>query len=527
MLFSIRRKSNVIFAANALISHLKIKVTSFTQSKDLLAHPDYPSMLAISDCLTSWRVPNAAFRVKKDSSTLADLPHPHLAHLKTEGGQFVLVHDNNKAFVTVSTEYRNRFNMPVNDFIDQWDGIILIAEKKQESGEDGYYSSLINGIFSRLKFVAFVTVAITCLLWGLSGHDLTPVSVIYFLLFVSGTCVSMLLLAHSVNSANPFLTKLCSLGRNNNCNSILKSEAANVTSWLSWSEVGFFYFAGSLLTLVFVPASSELLKILSIAVVPFTIYSLWYQYSVGAWCTLCCIVQALLVIGALTAGLDGLHWWEIRADMTMVPSLLTYIFPVSVWALLKPLLLRAQQIEPLQQQVRKFKYNSKFFSQLLASQKHYAIPDEIMPVVLGSPDAATTITMVSNPFCGPCASAHKLLDKWLKERDDLQVKIVFATANHDDDDRTKVARHVTALSLLEDKSLAADAMNDWYSQAVKQFDEWSARFPVPQDKDITSVTTKQKEWCREAEIMFTPTIFVNGYKLVEPYELEDIRQLID
>jgi glutaredoxin len=276
-----------------------------------------------------------------------------------------------------------------------------------------------------------------------------------------------------------------------------------------------------------VPASSELLKILSIAVVPFTIYSLWYQYSVGAWCTLCCIVQALLVIGALTAGLDGLHWWEIRADMTMVPSLLTYIFPVSVWALLKPLLLRAQQIEPLQQQVRKFKYNSKFFSQLLASQKHYAIPDEIMPVVLGSPDAATTITMVSNPFCGPCASAHKLLDKWLKERDDLQVKIVFATANHDDDDRTKVARHVTALSLLEDKSLAADAMNDWYSQAVKQFDEWSARFPVPQDKDITSVTTKQKEWCREAEIMFTPTIFVNGYKLVEPYELEDIRQLID
>jgi hypothetical protein len=41
------------------------------------------------------------------------------------------------------------------------------------------------------------------------------------------------------------------------------------------------------------------------------------------------------------------------------------------------------------------------------------------------------------------------------------------------------------------------------------------------------LSEKQKEWCDMAEIAFTPTILVNGYKLPEPYRLDDPKYLIN
>jgi 3'-phosphoadenosine 5'-phosphosulfate (PAPS) 3'-phosphatase len=141
--------------------------------------------------------------------------------------------------------------------------------------------------------------------------------------------------------------------------------------------------------------------------------------------------------------------------------------------------------------------------------------------------AETVITMVSNPFCGPCAVAHQRLETWLSQREDLQLKVVFTTADHDDDLRTKVARHVIALSMLDNKDLTKRALDEWYAQPSKKYESWAAKFPVVLNGEMDRVTKKQKEWCEMAEISLTPTILVNGYKLVEPYTLEDIKYLLE
>ena len=150
----------------------------------------------------------------------------------------------------------------------------------------------------------------------------------------------------------------------------------------------------------------------------------------------------------------------------------------------------------------------------------------MMPLTLGNPNAETTITMVSNPFCGPCAKAHELLDDWLSYRDDIKLKIIFSTADSDDDEKTKVSRHISALALLKDTALVEKALNDWYSQSTKKYDQWALKYPVAHHDDLPEVTKKQKAWCELTEIMFTPTIFIDGYKLPEPYRLEDIKYLL-
>ena len=34
------------------------------------------------------------------------------------------------------------------------------------------------------------------------------------------------------------------------------------------------------------------------------------------------------------------------------------------------------------------------------------------------------------------------------------------------------------------------------------------------------------KWCKEAEITFTPTIFLNGHKLPEKYKIEELKYIL-
>ncbi|MCY1536149.1 hypothetical protein D9M68_715920 [compost metagenome] len=87
---------------------------------------------------------------------------------------------------------------------------------------------------------------------------------------------------------------------------------------------------------------------------------------------------------------------------------------------------------------------------------------------------------------------------------------------------TTVAKHFSALIKLH-PDLVEQAMNDWYK--IKNYERWAAQYPVKIDEYFVIVNQKQREWCDLAEITQTPTIFVNGYKLIEPYDIRDMRYL--
>lgn len=517
---------NTVFVLYSLIKKLKIPVSSFTIDKDLHDHPDYPSMLALSDCLTSWNVPNEAFKINKETCDVKELPLPFVAHLKREGGEFVLVHGIQHDTVTLSNEKEKKGSLSLSEFFKFWDGVILYAEKDEISGEKEYKQSLLKGWLdeARLPFLVLILLCSVFYALNIESSNLSYISLI--ILKLAGVGVSALLLMHSVNASNPFIQNLCSVGKKNDCNAILKSDAAKITSWLSWSEVGMFYFSGSLVCLLLNPSSIVALSWLNILCLPYTLYSIGYQIKIKNWCILCCSVQALLWMEAAAFFATGTSFQSFNLELSdMFSLLLCFLMPVATWSFLKPYLLKSEQVRPLNQQLKKFKYNSTLFNQLLSSQAKYSVPDDLMPVILGNPEAETTITMVSNPLCGPCGVAHNTLDEWLKQRDDIQVKIVFTTAN-EDDTRTKVARHMTALSFSKDNTIVVQALNDWYNGDDKNYNNWAEKYPFNRSEGLEIATQKQKEWCEMAEVSFTPTIFINGYKLVDPYRLDDIKYLL-
>ncbi|TKC07997.1 hypothetical protein FA048_12595 [Pedobacter polaris] len=518
-------KSNLEATVFNLIKTLKVKVTHRSVAECLEDHPEYPSLLSVSDCLSDWGLRNQSYLIDKAAFTETDMLFPFLAHLPEKGGRFMLVTSITDTAVFYKNESNSESKIARNEFLSRWDGIALHATADDSSGEQNYLSNLVKSSLESAKVPATFLLLVTIICWGVANTTIhLPIALLGSIKLL-GLAISMLLVIQSINSNNPFIKNLCGLGGKNDCNAILKSDAAKLTSWLTWSDVGLMYFSCSFLLLVLDPLM-PLLPLVNLLALPYTIYSVTYQYRAKNWCVLCCAVQLLLLLEAVTFWLSHYSFdllsfgFSLNAISSLLVSLL---LPVLIWAYVKPIILKASQLKSVKSQLKTFKYNYDLFHQALKNQPKYAISNDLRPIVLGNPKAETTITMVSNPFCGPCAKAHQLIDGWIKHREDIQLKVIFLTANTDSDLRTKVSRHLCALS---SEDVIENAMNEWYSSAQKDYKSWAEKYPITVGEEMKNIMQIQNEWCDVAEIEYTPTIFLNGYKLPEPYRLEDIKYFL-
>lgn len=522
-IFTLKRP-NLEAILSALLKNLKIKVTASAADTCLKEHPGYPSVLALSDCLREWNVDNYTYRIDKTDFETGDLLFPFAAHFTEKGGRFVLVHGIEEGNVYYTDEEERKGIMAEQEFLNRWDGIAFHAEGKITSGEKSYRLNYLKGILQKVLLPLTIIMCVTILGLAIAVH---PFSLSYLLLcsvkFI-GTGITILLLAQSINSQNPFIRNICGLAGKSDCNSVLKSDAAQITGWLSWSEIGFFYFIGSLLLLLVQPSSVNLIAWLNVAALPYTIYSITYQYRHKNWCVLCCAVQFILWSEfVVNFSFNAFSQSSAAYALYLVPII--FLTPVIGWFLLKPSIQLSLQVQPLKQDLKNFKFDADLFMQRLISQPRYAVNDDLVPVSLGSADASITITIVSNPYCNPCAKAHEFLDAWIADREDIQGKVVFTTNGSVHDFRTHVARHLIALTLAKDNNLAGNALKHWYEKKYS-YEAWALQYPATIGEQDKIAIEKQREWCRVADIAFTPTIFINGYKIPTGYQIEDLKYLL-
>lgn len=518
------KRINILSVVHQLLDELNVKVNSSTILKSMESHPDYPSLLSICDFLTMLNIDNQVYRIENKDFDVLNLQFPFITHLSKDGGNFLLVHEIKHGHFRVSDENNKNRMIAEREFLSSWEGIVLYAEANQESGEPDFYQNYIESFLRKITFPAFILTLLSIIMLISLSYPLNWILFGLIIIKLTGIGVSILLLGHSINSGNSFIRNVCGSGEKNNCNAILQSEDANITSWLSWAEVGFFYFSGSFLVVLIFPVLVPVLLWINIIALPFTIYSVVYQYSLKKWCTLCCIVQGLLILECIFFNFTpGLFSTDLIPSL-LFPFLLCFILPIVSWGLIKPILLAASTVKPLQQQLNKFKYNSELFMLALTNQNHYETA-ELDAVILGDSQSQTIITIVSNPFCSPCGKAHIFLEEWLRQRADLQVRVILLVDT--ESSQVRMAQHLTALGLLKDKSIVRRALKDWYVQDDKVYELWAEKYPVTITEAVKVAFLKQKKWIGIAEIIFTPTIFVNGYKMPESYQLEDLKYLMN
>ena len=534
-------QTNLIKVATAYVNALKLPVTATSLKRTLEENPFYPSLYSLSNTFDRFQIPHTAFTIDKENFEKLP-PPPFIAWLKNQstGKDFVLVTSIQNGSVSYISDNKKDKTVSRKEFLNDFENIILLAEADEDSGEKDYAENRKKEITkrNRNKYLAgagALLLLISIFLF-LSAPVVPLLSASLILgIKIAGLTASILLLIYEIDKSIAFVKSICTAGKKTNCNAVLASKGSKIFG-ISWSEAGFFYFASTFIFLLFpgIDFSTKLfaLAIANLIAAPYILYSLYYQWKiVKQWCPLCLTVQG--VLGAELIWAITFYWQNafLPESATLISAIVPLIFcltlPIALWYALKPLFLKAKNEPMYKAAYKRLLYNPDTFNNLL--QQQASAPDgyENLGITVGNPDATTTIIKVCNPYCGPCAKAHAAIHEILHNNKDVKLKLIFTASNDEEDERGSVARHLLAISKKGDVVQATKALDDWYLADKKDYAAFAERYPLNGEiKEQKMMVDDMNTWCNSAEIIGTPTFYINGKRLPQTYSIDELKFIL-
>lgn len=508
----------------------RAKVTQDTWKGSLERHPQYPSMQSLSDTLHHWGFDNAALRLIPEQ--LAELPYPFIAHFRDEGGKFIGVLDRKKDQFRITDGLKESW-VDMVTFEKSWSGAILLVEPKDNNGDPEYSHKRNVEVLQKLRvpvlFSVFAALVLFTLLM-LPAFSLVVVS--YAFLSIVGLALSTALVSLHVDGKGSPARRLCQTSDTTDCHSILDSPAAKLFGLFSWAELGMIYFGFQLVALLVgvlsqqVASTLGILAVLGFVAVPYVPYSIYYQAKVvRQWCRFCLGVQAVLTLQASLVFLTNPFSFNNFSIFSYTPFLWGVALPVLIWLIVKPLWIESIKGKEAIQNLRRFQSNEKLFTEMLASQATMPPIPRDMPVLrYGNPEAANTLTVVTNPFCGPCAQMHERIDKLLAANPFIKIETIVLTGDDPNEKRARLA--ALWLALQEKGQEVQMAMERWYKLQTKDVDFYAQGINDDAGEPQMEKVMASSQWVNNAKINSTPTVLLNGRRIPEPFQVEDLSYLL-
>ena len=139
----------------------------------------------------------------------------------------------------------------------------------------------------------------------------------------------------------------------------------------------------------------------------------------------------------------------------------------------------------------------------------------IHPISNGLKDFEYRITVVMNPLCSHCGKVHESLSKV----EDCCIDYLIIV-DEKDKNALHAAKQFITLSLSENRGWekANAAMNLWYTKGRLEHIEESA--------DTIKILKAQNAYCNKIRVSTTPTVFINGRRLPEIYDIDDLEYIL-
>src|SRR5277367_288651 len=125
-MISFNSYNNIDSSVIKLLKASAIRVDSNIIIDELEKHPDYPSLLTISDVLNNFNIKNSAFRLQPGE--LQQIACPFLVHTSSNGGDFLVVNKIDADVVVVSSEKWDEHKIKLSDFEKTFKGIVLTVD---------------------------------------------------------------------------------------------------------------------------------------------------------------------------------------------------------------------------------------------------------------------------------------------------------------------------------------------------------------------------------------------------------------
>lgn len=510
----------------ALISLLLHRL-GISYNREFLKHsieeqPYSGTLWAVQNVLKLFGVSSEGLLV--DTEELPNIPVPFVAN--THEGM-VVVTRNSGHQVEYATSQSSSKTISADDFRQLWIGQVLLPQSNPSLGEFKYKEHLNQGRNKRLNsFVRYATwciclaLLLVCLTWKChTAYTYWPLG--FAGLFVIGIVLSILLLQEQVFNGNAITHKLCGSVKNGNCSSVVHSDAAKVIGGYSWSEIGFSYYATGLLCLTFSPDMMGVLSILSIAALPYPVWSIWYQkFKLRKWCVLCVLVQLVLVLAAGYA--ICCNHFECTIPQLALYGM-TYALTLTVTNYIANLTIRSGQSRLWEKVYKQLKFSNGVYEAISANEQTITnAPSLESSLVFGNRDADCHITVFSNLHCVTCAKLHEVL-KWVN-RENCYITYYFTSLTPQ---YVHSAKQIIACYQQHGEAVTGEVLNAWYDEVGKGLSP--SPLHISLDINTPEVDAEQKlheNWMRQNKLMPTPIVFINGRKLPPYYTLDELINLL-
>ena len=213
---------------------------------------------------------------------------------------------------------------------------------------------------------------------------------------------------------------------------MLESKAAKLFGLIGLSEIGFGYFLVYILLILFSPTLISAIVIINILMLPFTFWSVWYQWiKAKQWCVLCLIVLVLLwsifIVNSLLGYLQLAEFSFIELINLIVTCCCYFILILGI-NLLVPKFNTEKNTQALRQSMNSLKADESVFVALLKKQPFYETIDFNSVIRFGNTNSKLHITVFSNPYCNPCAMMHKNIEELLqKTNNNISVQYILSS----------------------------------------------------------------------------------------------------
>lgn len=484
--------------------------------QEITTHADYPALTAVADFLSSGAMEYTA--AEADASYIHQFNYPVLAHIKQPGQEYMHI-------ISSAADWETQ-----KEITKHWSGVVLFADngaKWRNAENDRFEKELVN---QKFYLGAIFTLFMALYIWA--AWDTTWYMVLFGLFSMAGLLISILITASELGVQNSIVKQVCGAVSKAGCDAVLKTKYAKGFAGFSTGDIATIYFGVQFIGFLaggFIPSILNLLLWVSLPGIVVAAWSIYTQAVViKQWCALCLGIVGLLVLQCVLAAIS------LSAEAALLPAwqplvafaLIAAILVLALWpvkAMLKKQHIQAQQVAEL----KKWKTDAGLFKNQWEKEQQVDTTIWENDLVIGNPNAPVMITVACNPYCGPCASAHKQLDKMLemhKGKLALQIRLLCNAANTEDKRTIAVTALLQKTAELKNEKETANMLSDWFEWM--NYEKWVQQWKPVTETDVMMELKLHEEWIKQSKIAFTPTFFVNGKKLPGRYGLAELENLL-
>ena len=471
------------------------------------SHPNHPSALAFSDTLNFLGIKNDAYELEKEYWD--ELPK-----------EFITLYNNNFALVQRNGSQANVITneveiIPFEKLKEQSINFILLFEKTATENHSQSKNTLS-------YFILIVVIGVLLLSnwwsWNLW-------SFLFQLLSLAGVYIFLEIFKQKFGSESPVLQSFCEVGSKqktteDTCEKIIQSKDFELFG-LKFSDYGFVYFVAILLLPLIISKTSVVFLVITSLSLFSIIYSVYYQILKKIFCRICVLAIAILV---LQFSIAYFHFQDSFLVTELLVALFNFLVSFFVIHSFSKLIEEKEEFKNQNIKNLRFKRNYDLFKRELTDNEKIEFTDK-QAFFIGNGDAKIHISVVSNPYCGFCKDAHKILEDLLKKYpNEISAQMRFNYSSERTDEKyTQLISDFLSIYKNKSQKEFLNSVDAWFKN--KDESEIKRKSGTENHEDLSNIIRMTAE-NSFAGLTFTPVFIINGYKFPDKYDREDIHYFI-